>query len=41
MFKFAGGVHPPEHKADSARLSIVQPPLPPRLFVPLHQHIGN
>ncbi len=41
LFKFAGGVHPPEHKADSARLSIVQPPLPPRLFVPLHQHIGN
>ena len=41
LFKFAGGVHPPDHKADSTRLAIAQPSLPPRLFVPLHQHIGN
>jgi electron transport complex protein RnfC len=41
LFKFFGGVHPPEHKAQSTRLPIARPPLPPRLFVPLHQHIGN
>ncbi len=41
LFRFFGGVHPPENKADSTRLPIAPAGLPPLLFVPLHQHIGN
>lgn len=41
LHKFHGGVHPPEHKAESNRLPIAPAPLPKRLVVPLRQHIGN
>lgn len=41
LYHFNGGVHPPQHKAESARNPIKKPSLPERLIVPLHQHIGN
>ena len=41
LFQFHGGVHPPQHKAESTQLPIAIPPLPKRLVVPLHQHIGE
>ncbi|MBF0311482.1 MAG: electron transport complex subunit RsxC, partial [Magnetococcales bacterium] len=39
--RFRGGVHPPENKALSAACAIEPVPLPKRLNVPLHQHIGK
>jgi len=39
-YTFCGGVHPPEHKAESNRLPIAAAPLPQRLIVPLRQHTG-
>jgi len=41
LFKFKGGVHPPEHKAESNGQPIHPPPLPRKLVIPLRQHIGN
>jgi electron transport complex protein RnfC len=41
LFKFNGGVHPPEHKLESAVTPIRQAPLPKRLVLPLRQHIGS
>ncbi len=41
LFKFKGGVHPPEHKAESNKRPIHTAPLPPKLVIPLRQHIGN
>lgn len=41
IFKFHGGVHPPEHKLESAGRPIAQVPMPKRLVLPLRQHIGN
>jgi electron transport complex protein RnfC len=38
---FHGGVHPAQHKTESASLPIAAAPLPARLIVPMHQHIGN
>ncbi len=35
-----GGVHPQGHKDRSAALSILQAPLPERLYLPLRQHAG-
>lgn len=35
-----GGIHPPENKAQSLQRPIVSAPLPPRLVLPLLQHIG-
>lgn len=40
LSEFHGGVHPPEHKAESNQTAIRKLPLPPRLFVPVRQHIG-
>lgn len=37
---FHGGVHPQENKALSEHCAIETLPMPKRLFVPLHQHIG-
>ncbi|MBF0622440.1 MAG: electron transport complex subunit RsxC [Magnetococcales bacterium] len=37
---FHGGVHPPEYKDLSENCGIEAMPMPERLFVPLHQHIG-
>ncbi len=41
IFKFNGGVHPPENKAQSTQLPIGQLPLPEKLVLPLRQHVGN
>lgn len=38
---FHGGVHPKEHKALSEHCAIETLPMPKRLHVPLHQHIGQ
>jgi electron transport complex protein RnfC len=37
---FPNGIHPPEHKDDTAGLSIRQFPFAPVLIVPLSQHLG-
>lgn len=39
--KFPGGVHPPQHKSESAALPSIKAALPARLILPLHQHIGE
>jgi len=41
IFKFHGGVHPPENKAQSTQHTIGQLPLPEKLVLPLRQHVGN
>lgn len=41
LFKFHGGVHPPEHKLESTTSPIRPVPVPRRLVLPLRQHIGN
>jgi len=41
IFKFNGGVHPPENKAQSTQQPIGQLPLPDHLTLPLRQHVGN
>lgn len=41
LFAFHGGVHPAQHKRESTVSPIARTPLPPRLIVPLHQHIGE
>jgi electron transport complex protein RnfC len=41
LFKFKGGVHPPEHKAVSNTRPIHDAPLPKKLVIPLRQHIGQ
>jgi len=39
--KFPGGVHPPQHKAESCSAASIEADLPARLILPLHQHIGE
>ena len=41
IFKFHGGVHPPENKAQSTQLPIGHLSLPEKLVLPLRQHVGN
>ncbi len=41
VFKFNGGVHPPENKTESTLLPIGQLKLPSKLILPLRQHVGN
>ncbi|MBS1219993.1 MAG: Electron transport complex, RnfABCDGE type, subunit [Proteobacteria bacterium] len=41
LFTFKGGVHPPEHKAESNTRPVHAAPLPKKLVIPLRQHIGN
>ncbi len=41
LFTFKGGVHPPGHKAESNGRPIHAAPLPKKLVIPLHQHIGQ
>lgn len=41
IFKFNGGVHPPENKAQSTQLPIAKLSLPDSLVLPLRQHVGN
>nr|WP_298375770.1 electron transport complex subunit RsxC [uncultured Halomonas sp.] len=39
-FDFPGGIHPPERKALSNRVPLVQAPLPGRVILPLTQNLG-
>lgn len=39
--RFHGGVHPEENKLQSTRQPIKRLPIPPRLILPLRQHVGN
>lgn len=41
LFRFKGGVHPPDHKAESSGRPIHAAPVPRQLVIPLRQHIGN
>ncbi|WP_432724075.1 electron transport complex subunit RsxC [Jeongeupia wiesaeckerbachi] len=41
IYRFNGGVHPPEHKLESSGSPIVAGPLPAQLVLPLRQSIGN
>lgn len=41
LFKFKGGVHPPEHKLESTTQPIRPLAMPSRLVLPLRQHVGN
>lgn len=40
LFRFHGGIHPDEHKLESAGAPASRAPLPSRLILSLHQHIG-
>jgi len=41
VFKFNGGVHPHDHKAESTALPIAQLAMPEKLVLPLRQHVGH
>ncbi len=41
LWKFHGGVHPPQHKEISTTLPVSAARMPARLVLPLHQHIGE
>ncbi len=41
LWRFNGGVHPPQHKAESTTEALRAARLPKRLILPLHQHIGE
>jgi Na+-translocating ferredoxin:NAD+ oxidoreductase subunit C len=41
VFRFHGGVHPPENKTQSTQLPIGRLPMPKQLVLPLRQHVGN
>ena len=41
LFKFHGGVHPPQHKLESSSQPIRPLTMPARLVLPLRQHVGN
>jgi len=41
IFKFHGGVHPPENKVQSTQLPIGHLSLPDKVVLPLRQHVGN
>ncbi len=41
LFRFHGGVHPPENKLESTMAPIRPVPMPERLVLPLRQHVGN
>jgi len=38
---FRGGVHPKDHKETTATRPIVSAPIPPRVILPLQQHLGE
>lgn len=38
---FSHGIHPPEHKAETCHAPIKRLPFPPKLIIPLSQHIGK
>lgn len=40
IWDFPGGVHPPENKKQSSESEIQSLPIPPKVIIPLQQHIG-
>ncbi len=41
LFRFKGGVHPPDHKSESTGRPVHPAPIPRQLVIPLRQHLGN
>lgn len=41
IWQFHGGLHLPDHKAESTGQPVGKIPLPEKLFIPLQQHIGE
>jgi electron transport complex protein RnfC len=41
LYKFHGGVHPPDNKSQSTQTGIAGAPIPSRLVIPFHQHAGE
>ena len=41
VWELPGGIHPPENKVQSLGAPLGEVPLPPRMVVPLNQHIGT
>jgi len=41
LYTFHGGVHPPTNKTQSIGSPIAVAPLPGKLVIPFHQHVGN
>ncbi len=41
LWKFHGGIHPPQHKQASTQQPIASAEIPKHLVLPLHQHIGE
>jgi len=41
LYEFSGGIHPQEMKSVSNQRAIVTAPMPPKLILPLQQHIGS
>lgn len=41
LYHFHGGIHPPSNKSESTQTAITRAPLPSRLTIPFHQHVGN
>ena len=41
LYHFHGGIHPPSNKTQSTQRPIARAPLPSRLVIPFHQHVGN
>ena len=41
LYHFHGGIHPPSNKTQSTLVPIARAPLPSRLVIPFHQHVGN
>lgn len=37
---FKGGIHPKDNKSYTASKVIEKPPLPPKVIIPMRQHIG-
>ena len=40
IWDFPGGIYPPENKIQSTQLPLGNLPIPPKLIIPLNQHIG-
>lgn len=40
IWEIPGGVHPPEHKAQSLNQALARLPLPPAIVLPVSQHLG-
>jgi electron transport complex protein RnfC len=40
LWEIPGGIHPPEHKAQSLTQALVDLPVPPQIVLPVSQHLG-